>query len=367
MHSVASITFACGAPVGGAVASTAALAEQAVRAGHSVRLIVAAGDAYARLPRLTAALVRAQRASRGVGAAAWHIHDVLSASTAGADDGSIIERASDVPAAVGRLHEPGALLVINSVRRLDLGRLLEVARRSGSHTVWYLREAASLVTLASGEADVDTLIANSRPLAAQARDIAGRPCAYVPSVISREGLVEPESRDVLLAINPIASHGLDNLLALARTVPDRRFVLQESWPLEAGALHALREAIADLHNVELRRHAVRSELFRDAWALLLPHSGQELGAARPRVALEAQLLGIPILAHDISGLAAAAASQELLVPDAAPPEVWAEAISRLARDYEHFSHAARTFADREMPSAEVVWASFAEACMPSRP
>lgn len=361
---MASITFACGAPTGGALASTTALAEQAAAAGHAVRLVVAAVDAYDRLPRLTSALVRAERASRLVGTAAWWLHDALSATTTPPAGGSLVERAADVPAAVGRLHEPGALLVINSVRRLDLRRLLEVARRSASPTVWYLREAASLVTLASGEAAVDVLVANSRPLADQASEIAGRPCAYVPSVISRDGLVEPDSRDVLLAVNPIRSHGLDLLLAVSRMVPDRRVVLQESWPIETAPLAALREQIADLPNVELRRHAPRSEVFRDAWALLLPHSGDELGAARPRVALEAQLLGIPVVAHDISGLASAAASPELLVPEGAGPEGWVQSLDVLAHGYDGFSAAARRFADEEMPSAEAIWAAFAETCLP---
>jgi glycosyltransferase involved in cell wall biosynthesis len=362
---VASITFACGAPTGGALASTTALAEEAVAAGHSVRLVVAAVDAYGRLPRLTSALVRAEAASRFVGAAAWRVHDALSATTDPRPEASLVERAADVPAAVRHLHEPGALLVINSVRRLDLRRLIEVARRSGSATVWYLREAASLVTLASGEAEVDVLVANSRPLAEQARDVAGRPCAYVPSVISRDGLVEPSSRDVLLAVNPIPSHGLDLLLQVSRLVPNRRVVLQESWPIEPAPLAHLMEQIAELPSVELRRRTVRSEVFRDAWALLLPHSGDELGAARPRVALEAQLLGIPLVAHDISGLASAAASPELLVPEGAPPEAWATTLDLLAGGYEAFSDKARSYADREMPSGSAIWAAFSEACGPA--
>lgn len=359
---MAAVTFACGATMGGAVHSTVALAEEAAAAGHEVRLVVASEDPYARLPRLTSALVRLERGSKGLGAIAWRVHDRLSWSTTVTAGAVPLERASDLPAAVGRVHPPGGLLVINSVRHLDLRRLHDIARRTGSRTVWYLREEASLVTLAEMELKPDALVANSRPLAARAADIWGRPCAYVPSVISRDGLVEPSTRDVLLAINPIPSHGLDSLLALARAAPGRRLVLQESWHLSDADLGALQRAIEPLPNVELRRHADRPLVFRDAWALLLPHSGQELGAARPRVALEAQLLGIPLLAHDISGLSAAAASAELLVPDGAGPQAWIEAIARLEADYERFSRVARAFADREMPSGREVWAAFVEAC-----
>ena len=362
LAAVASITFACGAPVGGAVASTLALAQQAVAAGHDVRLVVASGDPYERLPRLTSALVRVGRRSERLGRLAWTFHDRLSSRTTRTDGSPTIERASDVPAAVGRVHRPGALLVINSVRHLDLERLHAIARRSGSPTVWYLREAASLVTLAAGDIAPDALVANSRPLAAQAAEIVGQPCAYVPSVIDREGLTEPRQREVLLAINPIPSHGLDVLLRLAEAHPRRRLVLQESWPLDAGAVRALQTAAERLPNLELRRHAPRSEVFRDAWALLLPHDGPELGAARPRVALEAQLLGIPVIASAISGLSAAVASAELLVPDGGGMEAWSDAISRVERSYQRFSDDARAFADREVPGAEEIWAAFVAAC-----
>jgi glycosyltransferase involved in cell wall biosynthesis len=360
---VASITFACGTPMGGAVDSTLALAEQAVVAGHSVRVVVAAGDSYARLPRLTAAMVRLEARSRRAGRLVWKVHDRLSARTDAVDHGSItISRAGDVPAAVGRLHEPGALLVVNSVRRLDLARLLDLAERARSTTVWYLREAASLPAVAEHGAQVDVLLANSRPLAEEASVLSGRTCGYVPSVISRDGLVEPRERRAILTVNPIPSHGVAVVLALARRRPEQRFVLQESWALGEEAVDELLRTIADLPNVELRRRAPRAEVFHDALVLLLPHSGAEVGASRPRVALEAQLLGIPVVGHDISGLAAVAASPELLVPERAPIEAWSDALDDVLARYEELSARARQFAEREMPSAEVVWAEFVRAC-----
>jgi glycosyltransferase involved in cell wall biosynthesis len=352
--------------MGGAVDSTVSLAAQARAAGHATRLIIAAGDSYARRPRLMAGLVRMERASSSLGSVAWRVHDWLSAATVGATGACMAERAGDVPAAVRRLHEPGALLVINSVRQLDLARLLEMSRRSGSPTVWYLREASSLAAVPEHGPQVDTLIANSRPLADQAARLAGRPCHYVPSVISREGLKEPDSREVLLVVNPIPSHGLDLVLSLARMLPDRRFALQESWLLEPETVDALREALADLPNVELRRRTGRSEVFRDARALLLPHSSRDLGDSRPRVALESQLLGIPIVAHDLPGLSAAAASQELLVPEGAPLGAWQAALELLDERYAPLSEAARAFADREMPAPEAVFNAFAAACAPAK-
>jgi hypothetical protein len=361
LRRVASITFVCGTPIGGAVDSTVSLAEQARAHGHSVALLVAAKSGYDRLPRVTAGIVRVGERSQQLGAVAWRLHDRLSSRTS-SDPVPLVERASEVVAAARRRHRPGALLVINSVRRLDLQRLLDLAHRSGSHSVWYLREVASLAMAAELGPLVGTLMANSRPLAEQASELAGRPCRFIPSVISREGLTEPERRERLLLVNPIASHGLETVLSLARARPDRTFALQESWTLEPEMRVALQRSVEGLGNVEVRPRADRSHVFRDARALLLPHDAEELGSSRPRVALEAQLLGIPIVANDIPGLASLAGSAELLVPDGAGLEAWLGTLDRLDQDYERYSAEARRLADREMPSSEAVWAAFSTAC-----
>jgi glycosyltransferase involved in cell wall biosynthesis len=358
---LAPITFVCGTPVGGAVDSTVSLAAQARAAGHDVQLILATRSSYDRLPRVTAGIVRAEDIAKALGAAAWRVHDWASSHTRHDQDHGA-ERAIDVVAAARRLHRPGALLVVNSVRRLDLRRLLDLADGSGSHTVWYLREVASLAMAAELGPRVGTLVANSRPLADQAAGLSGRACHFVPSVIAREGLVEPELRETLLLVNPIPSHGLEVVLSVARVQPHRRIALQESWTLDRDARVELLRSTEDLANVEVRPRTDRSAIFHDARALLLPHSGDELATSRPRVALEAQHLGIPIVAHDIPGLAAVAASEELLVPEGAPVRAWVDALETLDAGYAGFSAAARELAAREMPHPEAIWAVFAEAC-----
>jgi glycosyltransferase involved in cell wall biosynthesis len=245
---------------------------------------------------------------------------------------------------------------------LDLRRLLDLAEATSSPTVWYLREETSLAMAGEMGPRVGTLLANSEPLAQHASDLTGRACHFVPSVISREGLSDPVERARLLMVNPIASHGLDTVLSLARTNPQRQFALQESWPLDDGDRAALERAAEVLPNVEVRPRTDRSQVFRDARALLLPHAAYELRSSRPRVALEAQLLGIPIVAHDIPGLAAVAGSPELLVEEGGALEKWVEALDRLDADYDRFSTEARRLAERAMPDAEAVWTAFRAAC-----
>lgn len=356
------ITFACGTPHGGALESTLSLARQAASAGHEVCVIVASADPYRRLPRLTSLLVHVGRASERLGGLVWRLHDQLSSQAPEVlRDGHRVAVAVDVPAAARRLVPPGGLLVANSMRRLDLERLLQIARSRGTSVVWYMRESTALDHVADVGPAVDVLLANSRPLAAAASDLSERRCSYVPSVIDRAGLVKPAERAVLLAVNPVPSHGLHLLLDLARALPHRRFALQESWPLGRDLVE-LRRAVSRLPNVEVRERTDRSQVFRDAYALLLPHDAQEVRLSRPRVALEAQILGVPVVVSGIPGLAAVAASSDLVVDAEGEVEAWSSAIAALDGSYMRHVGEARSFADRELPTAEQIWDVFAQAC-----
>jgi glycosyltransferase involved in cell wall biosynthesis len=312
-----------------------------------------------------AALVHVERASPRVGAWAWQLHDrLVSRSVSERQNGIRFERTSDVPATTGRLHRPDGIIVANSVRRLDLQRLIRLARRQSSSTVWYIREATSLAFAAELGGSVDALVANSRPLAEDATRLAGRPCHYVPSVISRTGLVEPAVRRSILLVNAIDAYGLQETLGLAAQLPDHPVVLQESWPLSDQERRRLRSRIDALPNVELRARGPRGEVFRDARVMLAPHSLEAVGGARPRVALEAQLLGVPMIAYDIPGLAAVAASPELLVPPGAGMSAWVDAVRLVESDYGRWSSEARAFADGEVLTPQQTWERFAGRIAP---
>lgn len=358
-----SILFACGAPHGGAFDSTISLAASAQAAGHHVRLVCASADPYQQRRRLTAALVKARQRHERLGSILWAAHDqLLSGSRDEQLREFVIRRARDLPAAVARIAESADLLVVNSVRRLDLERIIELAAKRSLLTVWYLREPSSLAFVGQFGSAVHALIANSLPLAEEARMLSGRAVPFVPSVINRSGLTEPTTRDELMLVNPLTEFGVDTAIEMARHMPDQHIVLQESWPLDEKDFSALSAHIADLPNVVLRRRVDRNHLFRSTKAIIAPYSVKGAGSSRPRVMLEAQLLGIPMIAHDVPGLRSVAASAELLVPVTAGVEGWAATVRRLDAGFEQFSKAARRFADDEMPSAAQVWQMFAASC-----
>jgi glycosyltransferase involved in cell wall biosynthesis len=360
---LSAVTFACGTPHGGAVDSTVALASCAIEAGHDVVVVVASGDAYSTHPRLQSLLVRLTRINTRLGCAAWALYDRFAARARPDSIGGIaILRAADVPAAVSRRLRSGETLVVNSVRGIDLARLLRMSHRQSCRFVWYLREASALAHVAEYGGAVDVLLANAVPLATEAERLAERPCPYVPSVISRDGLVEPAVRRSVLLVNAVASYGLEEAIAIAAAMPEDLVVLQESWPLEDGERSRLLARLSKMKAVEFRARAPRSEVFRDARLMIAPHSPEVVGVNRPRVLVEAQVLGVPVIAHDVPGLASVVPSPELLIPVGADVEAWVAAIRLVDRDYARFEAQAREFAARELLTPGEVWVRFVEAC-----
>jgi glycosyltransferase involved in cell wall biosynthesis len=325
-------------------------------------MIVPMRDPYVTRRRLTAALVKAERLNPRLGSVAWSIHDtVLGASSAETREGVEFRTARDLGAATKRLHPAGGLLVVNSLRRLDLERLLRLTRATGSRSCWYLREDSSLLHASDLGGRVDVLIANSRPLALEAGSISGRFCHFIPSVVSLDGLEPPSRREVILLVNTEPDRGLHEAIALAERLPDLRFVLQESWPTSQHDIDRLEALIANLPNVEFRRRADRSVIYRDARMLISPHSAATIGNQRPRVALEAQALGIPMISYDVPGLAAVSASPDLLIPIGAPVGRWVDAVQKVDAELDRYSREASEFAARELQSPAEIWTSFAAA------
>ena len=310
--------------------------------------------------------MKLQHRSPACGRVAWAAHDrVFSRSTSDdlvASDELNVQRATDVPAAVRAQVRHGDFVVINSVRRLDLQRIIGSVAGRAAHTVWYLREHTSLMFVEAVGAHVDTIIANSDPIAEEASRLARRPVAYVPSVIDRTGLVEPTHREEFLLVNPTAGFGADVAVAIATAEPNLHVVLQESWPLPEAEWSRLALLTTAMANLSVRRRVGRGDLFYGARVVLAPYSLEVAGSSRPRVMLEAQLLGIPMIGYDVPGLRSVAASPELLVPTGSPIATWLTAIRNVEANYERFSEAARRFADQEMPRAAEVWTTFAATC-----
>lgn len=237
------------------------------------------------------------------------------------------------------------VVVASSIDRVSWRRLRAqlVAHRVPS--VLYIREASGLGHLTVSSAPPDLLLANAESHAMNARKF-GVACEVVPSVVELENCAVTSSRTTVLLVNPIELLGGDRLWPIAQARPDIPFVIQESGlhpPAERAALRAVAERFA---NVVVRPfEANPAAIFRDARVLLVPHRVDN----RPRVILEAQSNGIPVIATDYRGLAESVGAGGLLVGDDDDPRPWVAALARVWDEpslYGELADAARAHAAR---------------------
>jgi glycosyltransferase involved in cell wall biosynthesis len=173
----------------------------------------------------------------------------------------------------------------------------------------------------------------------------------IPSVVEIDRCIVESTRERVLYINPIELYGVDIAIALARARPAVSFVFAESWRLNDAERRDLFARLRSVPNVEFRdRVDDPRQVYRDACLLVVPY--EHFG--RPRVVLEAQVNGIPVLASDTPALREVVGPGGALVGVGAPIEEWANALDEMleptrASELEHLAraHAARPDVDPE--------------------
>jgi surfactin synthase thioesterase subunit len=163
-------------------------------------------------------------------------------------------------------------------------------------------------------------------------------------------------------VNPCAVKGISIFLALADAFPSTTFAAVPIW----GTNRQDREALAARANVQVLRPVDDiDELLARTRVLLVPSLWAE---ARSRIAVEAMLRGVPVMASNVGGLPEAKLGVPYLLPvdpitryvprldeqmvplaDVPPQDVgpWREALARLLCDrahYEQIAHASRAAA-----------------------
>lgn len=221
-------------------------------------------------------------------------------------------------------------------------------------SVLYLREAEALGHL-DHRPPHELVLANSRTLQRAAR-VRNTKALYIPSVTDTSATTCVTSRDAIMLINPIESHGLDLIPELASTFPTTPFILQESWPLTAPQRRAVDSVLAGNPNVTFRPITEPASIFRDTGLLLVPHQIDN----RPRVVLEAQANGIPVIATDQPGLVEAVGPGGVCLSSDASMIEWTDTIDAIWSNparYTELERAAREHAERpEVRPATVVQA-----------
>lgn len=227
--------------------------------------------------------------------------------------------------------------------------LAQAVRPTGVPTVIYFRNAE--VDDLGGPLDGLNhvrFIANSHFTADFFARTAGVDCDVIyPLVQADKYRTETHRRNVTF-INPHASKGLDIALAVARACTEIPFVFLRAWTLSEEEERSLKAAVGALPNVTLRQSTndMRS-VYRDARIVLAPSRWYE---AFGRIAAEAHINGIPVVASDRGGLPEAVGPGGIVLDPDGPIGPWIAAVRSLWHEddaYARHSEAGRAYARRK--------------------
>jgi glycosyltransferase involved in cell wall biosynthesis len=229
--------------------------------------------------------------------------------------------ACDMPALLSALR-PEVVVVEGRRRQVEWSRSALLAARE-LPTVLHLQCVGSEQLAFDADLEVDGTVTVSRFLARHVGSSGGE-TAVVPPGIDPARLRPPERPRVALMVTPTREKGVDAALALARARPDVQFALARAWQPRPDAFAGLDRRVTGLPNVELLSATFDAgELYADCRVLLVPSVEPE---GFGRVAAEASMLGIPVIASRIGGLPEATGEDTVLLDPGAGIDDWAGAL-----------------------------------------
>lgn len=187
-------------------------------------------------------------------------------------------------------------------------------------------------------------VANSEFTAAVYKEAFGIESAVVPPLILADRYrVAAWAPGQVTFVNPVADKGRDIAFAVAEACPDIPFEFVESWILSDADRTALLERLRALPHARFTPH---QEDMRPIYArtkiLLAPSQWRE---AWGRVASEAHVNGIPVVASRIGGLPESVGPGGILLPPDAPVAEWVAALRSLWDDPARFKALSALCAD----------------------
>jgi glycosyltransferase involved in cell wall biosynthesis len=199
-------------------------------------------------------------------------------------------------------------------------------------------------------------IANSHFTAEKYRGAYGVNPTVIYPIISPDKYRTPTTRETVTFINPVVEKGRDVALEIARLCPQIPFSFVEGWPLSPEQRQELTPRVSALRNVTLLPpQSDMRNVYRKCKILLAPSLWEE---AYGRVATEAQMNGIPVVASNRGGLPEAVGSGGILLSPDDPIEHWVTAITKLWYDnryYAAISDAALAHASRSEISQRYIF------------
>ena len=303
------LIFVSGVSIGGAPRSTMELAVRLAARGHDVVVVLGDRDRapkwfdFAESCAIKGGHGRTGRVLRKL------LRRVNTRAEKQTEHGVDVTRATIAANAYRRhLMVETDAVIANSLNREEMSWIADDLSRHRAVFGLYLRESHAVTHMTVTGLRPDLVLSNAEQWAREVRPFT--PCEMVPSIVDLGATAIESSRRSLLLVNPIDENRVELLVEAARRCPDIPVVLQKSWEMDATESARLHTLAGQVPNVEIRERTDRpAEVYRDARVLFAPYQ-----YGRPRVLLEAQNNGIPVLALDHPPLTEAIAGGGVMVP-----------------------------------------------------
>jgi glycosyltransferase involved in cell wall biosynthesis len=226
------------------------------------------------------------------------------------------------------------------------------AARSGVPCAYYFHDIKTLRNLQAPQLlDGIRLIANSRFTAGVVSQCLGRDAAVLTPLIDADSYRTPTSGRHVTIVNPRRIKGGQTAFDVAQACPDIPFQFVEAWSEEDSLLSDLRKSARRLPNVQWLRPTLHMrKIYATTRVLLAPSECEESWG---RVASEAQVSGIPVLASAIGGLPEAVGPGGILIEPGAPLAAWVKALRSVWDNAELYAQlSGRALAHAQRPGAD---------------
>jgi len=152
-----------------------------------------------------------------------------------------------------------------------------------------------------------------------------------------------KDKEYITLVNPVKEKGLEIIQQIIQLMPDRKFLLVEGWNNLVGKYTPFNNYP---HVFLMSRQEDMKQVYKRTKILLIPSIWQE---GFGRIAIEAQISGIPVIASDIGGLKESVGKGGYLIKNYTDSNQWVQKINKILNSkklYRHLSTLAKKNAQK---------------------
>lgn len=248
--------------------------------------------------------------------------------------------ANDLPQVLPRFRADGVIVTMLGVQSLPLAI---AAASTGLPTLVYVRNTGLKDCAMNFPRSAHVkFVANSNFTRDFLHKQFGLDAHVIPPIIVPNSYRTKTDRSHVIFINPHPSKGGDIAVAVAARLPQIPFLFVESWPLDHDVKAKYRQTLSACKNVRwLPPTADMRRIYRQAKFLIMPSRWEETWG---RVATEAQVSAIPVIATHVGGLPESVGLGGILMPHSASVDDWVDAVARLWNDDSEYRRLCETAA-----------------------